>query len=396
MSIESALAAVASGKAVVVESGDGAREGMLVYAAERSTPKLMAFMVRHTCGYVAVAMPESDCDRLNLPPMRVGATSQRRCYAVAVDASEGIGTGISAADRSHTARTLASPGTGPADLRRPGHVALIRTSDRGVLWHRDAAEAAVELTRMAGLRPAAVMSGIVSELEVGAMAKADELRAFAQKHALPTISVSDVADYTRRHHCEIALGACTVLPTSHGIFDAIGFHNIDDPREHLALVVGEMSAAVTRSAPVLVYIHQQCVTGDVFGSRRCDCGAVLGSALECIAAHGRGVLIYLRSTDDCRAGGHGAAGQRDLSAAALMLAKLGVGEVCLLSGRPADVMELAACGVAVIDRIDAPVQQMLHNAHRVSTAGPRGHTRAPAQRVLAVPVLEPTISSSRR
>ena len=227
-SIERAVADIAAGKpVVVVDDEDRENEGDLIFAAEKATPELVAFMVRHTSGYLCVPMAGDDCDRLGLPPMY--ATNQDKhgtAYTVTVDARKGIGTGISAADRAATMRLLADPNTGAGDFTRPGHVVPLRAREGGVLRRPGHTEAAVDLARMAGLRPAGVICEIVSRKEPGAMARTDELRGFADDHGLALISIADLIAWRRKHEKHVVRVADARIPTAHGVFRAVGY------REH--------------------------------------------------------------------------------------------------------------------------------------------------------------------
>ncbi|WP_368680324.1 bifunctional 3,4-dihydroxy-2-butanone-4-phosphate synthase/GTP cyclohydrolase II (plasmid) [Rhodococcus opacus] len=292
-SIDRAIADIAAGKAVVViDDENRENEGDLIFAAEKATTELLAFMVRHTSGFVCVPLTGEDCDRLALPPMcTINQDKHGTAYTVTVDAATGIGTGISATDRATTIRVLADRDSGAQDLTRPGHVVPLRARDGGVLSRAGHTEAAVDLARLAGLRPAGVICEIVSRTDPGAMARADELRAFADEHGLAMVSTADLIAWRRRHDCPLARTAEARIPTRHGEFTAITYRATSENSEHLALVMGDVTDSTT---PVPVRVHSECLTGDIFGSMRCDCGEQLDQALARIAAEGRGILVYLR------------------------------------------------------------------------------------------------------
>ena len=213
-------------------------------------------------------------------------------YTVTVDAREGIGTGISASDRATTMRLLADPASSAADFTRPGHVVPLRAKDGGVLRRPGHTEAAVDLARLAGLTPAGVICEIVSQKDVGSMAQTDELRVFADEHELALISIADLIAWRRRHEKHVVRVADARIPTRHGDFRAVGYSSVYDEVEHVALVMGDIAAGDGHD--VLVRVHSECLTGDVFGSLRCDCGPQLDAAMEMVAAEGRGIVLYMR------------------------------------------------------------------------------------------------------
>jgi 3,4-dihydroxy 2-butanone 4-phosphate synthase / GTP cyclohydrolase II len=290
--VEQAVADIAAGKpVVVVDDADRENEGDLIFAAEMSTPELVAFMVRYTSGYICVPLTDEDCDRLELPPMyHTNQDKRGTAYTVSVDAREGVTTGISAHDRAHTMRLLADPASTSVDFTRPGHVVPLRARAGGVLRRPGHTEAAVDLCRLAGLRPAGVLCEIVSQKSVEDMARLDELEVFAAEHDLSLISIADLIAYRRRHERQVEKLAEARLPTPHGVFRAIGYTSLLDGTDHLALVKGEIGDG----DDVLVRVHSECLTGDVLGSLRCDCGPQLDAALGAVAAEGRGVVLYVR------------------------------------------------------------------------------------------------------
>jgi 3,4-dihydroxy 2-butanone 4-phosphate synthase/GTP cyclohydrolase II len=289
--ISQALAELASGRPVVVVDGeDRENEGDLIVAADRITPATMAFVVRHSSGFVCVALPAPECERLALPPMHHGNADRfGTAYRVTVDAASGIGTGISARDRAHTARLLAAPATRPADLNRPGHVVPLAARPGGVLERAGHTEAAVDLTRLAGLRPAGVLCEVVSADEPARMARRPELAGFAREHGLAMITIEDLTVYRRATETSAERVASVRLPTESGTVRIVGYRGLPDGAEHVALVAGEV-----RGPDVPVHVHVECVLGDVFGSRRCECARRLDAAMREVIAARRGVVIYLR------------------------------------------------------------------------------------------------------
>jgi 3,4-dihydroxy 2-butanone 4-phosphate synthase/GTP cyclohydrolase II len=290
--IEEVLAEIRAGRMVVVTDDiDRENEGDLIFAAEKATPELVAFTVKHTSGVICVPMEGADLDRLALPlmtPLAENTERMRTAYTISVDAAEGVTTGISAADRSHTIRLLSEPSTYPREFTRPGHVFPLRYREGGVLRRAGHTEAAVDLARLAGLRPAGVLAEIVND--DGTMARLPELLAFKEKHGLKLCTIRDLIEYRRKQEKLIERLEVIDLPTDYGEFRLHLYRNRLDEQHHLALVKGK----VDQDEPILVRVHSECLTGDVFGSRRCDCGDQLHAALEQIEAAGAGVLVYLR------------------------------------------------------------------------------------------------------
>jgi 3,4-dihydroxy 2-butanone 4-phosphate synthase/GTP cyclohydrolase II len=291
--IEQALGEIAAGRPVVVVDGeDRENEGDLIVAADRITASMMAFVVRHTSGYVCVALPAEECDRLGLPPAHISNDDRfATAYRVAVDAAEGVTTGISARDRAHTARMLAASSTTPEELTRPGHVVPLAARPGGVLERGGHTEAAVDLTRMAGLRAAGVLCEVVSAREPGRMAERPELVDFASEHGLAMITIEDLVAYRRATGTAVERLADVDLPTDAGHGRLIGYRGDPDGAEHVAFVAGDVGRD---GAPVPVHVHVECVLGDVFGSRACACARRLDDALRDVASSRHGVVIYLR------------------------------------------------------------------------------------------------------
>jgi len=393
--IERAIADIAAGRpVVVVDDEDRENEGDLIFAAEKATPELLAFMVRYTSGYICVPLTEADCDRLDLPPMfHTNQDVRGTAYTVTVDAKEGISTGISAADRARTIRLLADADATAADFNRPGHVVPLRAREGGVLRRPGHTEAAVDLATMAGLRPAGVLCEIVSQKDEEGMARRDELEVFAAEHDLAMITIADLIAYRRRTEKQVVRVAEARIPTAHGTFRAVGFDSLLDGIEHIALVFGELGDG----DDVLVRVHSECLTGDVFGSLRCDCGPQLDAALAAVAAEGRGVVLYMRGHEGRGIGllhklqayqlqddGHDTvdanlalgvpADARDYGQGAQILADLGVRTMRLLTNNPAKRVGLEGYGLTVVDRVPLSVWPNPENLSYLRTKRDRmGH-----------------------
>jgi 3,4-dihydroxy 2-butanone 4-phosphate synthase / GTP cyclohydrolase II len=288
--IESAVEAIRRGELViVVDDADRENEGDLIMAADRVTTEAMGFMVRHTSGVICMPMLGERLDDLQLPLMVANNTEHHRtAFTVSVDARAGTTTGISAADRTTTVHALIERRTKPEDLMRPGHIFPLRYREGGVLKRAGHTEAAVDLAREAGCYPAGILAEIVND--DGTMARLPELERFASEHGLLMISIADLIRYRRRREKLVRRVSEARIPTRHGDFTAYVYESLLDGVEHMAFVRGEVAG----KPDVLVRVHSECLTGDVFGSMRCDCGVQLDVALERIAAEGEGVVVYLR------------------------------------------------------------------------------------------------------
>ena len=394
-SIEDAIAAVKSGRAVVViDDEDRENEGDLIFASELATPELVAFMVRYTSGYICVAVTEEDADRLDLPPMfRVNQDRRGTAYTVTVDAREGVTTGISAADRAHTIRTLSSAESNAADLARPGHIVPLRAKDGGVLRRPGHTEAAVDLAVLAGLRPSGTLCEVVSEQDPTGMARGPELRAFCDEHGLPLISIADLIAYRKRFDKLVERVAEARVPLRAGEFTAVGYRSSYDEREHVAFVYGD----IADGEDVLVRVHSECLTGDVFGSLRCDCGPQLDAALAAVAREGRGVVLYIRGHEGRGIGllhklqayqlqDRGAdtvdanldlglpADARDYGTGAQILVDLGIRTMRLLTNNPTKRAGLEGYGLKITGRVGLPSSVTPENVGYLRTKRDRmGH-----------------------
>jgi 3,4-dihydroxy 2-butanone 4-phosphate synthase/GTP cyclohydrolase II len=390
--VDRAIKDIAEGRpVVVVDDADRENEGDIILAASLATPELLAFMIRYTSGVICVPLPGAELDRLHLPLMTSQNTEHMRtAFTLSVDASEGVTTGISAADRATTIARLVDPKTMAQDLVRPGHIFPLRYAEGGVLRRPGHTEAAVDLARMAGLPPAGVLAEVVND--DGTMARLPELREFATAHGLALISIEQLVEYRRRTERQLTRAAQTRLPNAFGLWQAYGYQHEIDGTEHVALVLGDVDGA-----DVLTRLHSECLTGDVFGSLRCDCGAQLEAAMAAIAAEGRGVVLYLRGHEGRGVGllsklrayelqDAGAdtvdanlelglpADAREYSAGAQMLADLGVRSVRLLTNNPAKVSGLTDCGVDVTARVPLTAAVTPYNLRYLTTKRDRlGH-----------------------
>ncbi|GAA3073344.1 bifunctional 3,4-dihydroxy-2-butanone-4-phosphate synthase/GTP cyclohydrolase II [Streptomyces olivoverticillatus] len=393
--VERAIADIAVGRpVVVVDDADRENEGDLIVAAEKVTTEIVAFMMSECRGLICVPMEEPDLDRLDLPQMVERNTeSMRTAFTVSVDATRahGTDTGISAADRATTIRLLADQAAVPGDFVRPGHVFPLRAKPGGVLVRNGHTEAGVDLARLAGLRPAAAIVEIAGE--DGAMLRLPELVPFARKHGLSIISIEDLIAYRESSEPTVRREAATRLPTAHGDFRAYGYRSTRDGVEHIALVAGDLGDG----EDVLVRVHSECLTGDVFGSLRCDCGPQLQASLERITAEGRGVVLYLRGHEgrgigllpklrayELQEGGRDTldanldlglpADARDYAAGAQILTDLGVRSLRLMTNNPDKTAALVRHGLKVTGREPMPVQAGEHNLGYLRTKRDRmGH-----------------------
>ncbi|MFE4539856.1 bifunctional 3,4-dihydroxy-2-butanone-4-phosphate synthase/GTP cyclohydrolase II [Streptomyces scopuliridis] len=393
--VEQAVREIAAGRpVVVVDDEDRENEGDLVIAAEMATPEIIAFMMSECRGLICAPMEGPELDRLELPQM-VGRNteSMRTAFTVSVDASgtHGVTTGISAADRATTLRLLAAGDAEPGDFVRPGHVFPLRARAGGVLVRNGHTEAAVDLARLAGLRPAGAIVEIAGE--DGVMLRLPELIPFARKHGLTIISIEDLIAYRRTSEPTVRREAEVRLPTAHGEFTAYGYRSTADGVEHVALVHGDIGDG----EDLLVRVHSECLTGDIFGSLRCDCGPQLQASMERITQEGRGVVVYLRGHEGRGIGllsklrayelqerGHDTldanlelglpADARDYAAGARILDDLGVRGLRLMTNNPEKTTALVRHGLRVTGREPMPVQAGEHNLRYLRTKRDRmGH-----------------------
>ncbi|MER5443828.1 bifunctional 3,4-dihydroxy-2-butanone-4-phosphate synthase/GTP cyclohydrolase II [Streptomyces sp. NPDC002790] len=393
--VEMAIRDIAAGRpVVVVDDEDRENEGDLVVAAEKITPEIVAFMMSECRGLICAPMEGAELDRLELPQMVGNNTeSMQTAFTVSVDASgaHGVTTGISAADRAATLRLLSSGNSEPGDFVRPGHIFPLRAKEGGVLVRDGHTEAAVDLARLAGLRPAGAIVEIAGEN--GVMLRLPELVPFARRHGLTIISIKDLIDYRRTSEPTVKREATVQLPTAFGDFTAYGYRSTVDGVEHVALVHGELGDG----EEVLARIHSECLTGDVFHSLRCDCGPQLEESMRRIVEEGRGVVVYLRGHEGRGIGlvsklrayelqeqGRDTldanlelglpADARDYAAGAQILGDLGVRSLRLMTNNPDKTEALTRHGLKVAEREPMPVTAGEHNLRYLRTKRDRmGH-----------------------
>ena len=391
--IEDVVAAIGRGEMIVmVDDEDRENEGDLIMAAEHVTAEKIAFIVRHTSGVVVAPLTGERCDDLRLPMMVDHNTeSHRTAFTISVDLLDGTTTGISAADRAATIRALANPAVGYEAFARPGHVFPLRAREGGVLKRAGHTEAAVDLARMAGCEPAGVICEIQND--DGTMSRLPELIEFAKKHGLLISSIAELIDYRRHKERLVERISSARVPTQWGAFECVAYRSTLDGIEHLAFVLGD----VGDGSPVLTRVHSECLTGDVFASRRCDCGPQLHEAMATIAREGRGVVVYLRGHEGRGIGiGHKIHAyslqdegldtvdanvklglpidSREYGIGAQILADLGARDLRLMTNNPAKYGGIAGYGLSVVERVPLEVGRTSENADYLRTKRDRmGH-----------------------
>lgn len=384
--VEQAVAAIARGEmVVVVDDADRENEGDLVMAAPAVSPESIAFFVRHTSGLICMPMTGERLDALELPLMVSDNTDPKgTAFTVSVDAKRGVETGISAADRATTIATLCDPATGPGDIVRPGHIFPLRYEPGGVLKRAGHTEAAVDLARLAGFTPAGVICELVND--DGSMKRLPQLAEFAAAHGLVVCSIADLIAYRRQHEKLVHRQVEAEIPTPFGPFTAVGYESEMDGHQHIALLKGTPQG----KRDVLVRMHSECLTGDVFGSLRCDCGTQLMDAMRQIAEHGEGVIVYIRGhegrgigimhklrayklQDDGRDTVEAnvelgfAPDSRDYGTGAQILVDLGLSTLRLLSNNPTKRAGLEGYGLQIVDRVPIETTPTTENLRYLET-----------------------------
>lgn len=384
--VEDALQDIKEGKIIiVVDDEDRENEGDFLMAAEKVTPEHVNFMATNGRGLICMPCVGERLDELEIPAMVCNNTSEQgTAFTVSIGAKGKITTGISAKDRAVTIQTVVDPSSKPGDISMPGHVFPLRARRGGVLERAGHTEAAVDLARMAGLFPAGVICEIMNE--DGTMARLPQLREVAKKHGLKLISVADLIKYRRKNEKLVERIAEVSLPTKYGIFKAVGYHSLLDGKEYFALVKGE----VANQENVLVRVHSECLTGDIFHSLRCDCGDQLEAALSMIEKEGRGVLLYilghegrgigllnkLRAYELQEAGRDTVqantelgfpADLRDYGIGAQILAELGLSSMRLMTNNPKKIVGLEGYGLKIADRVPIQVEPTDYNIHYLET-----------------------------
>ena len=383
--VEEAIADIRDGKIVVVaDAPDRESEGDLTIAAQFATPEAVNFMASHGRGLICLCLTQERCDVLDLSMMTARNQAQHQtAFTVSIEAREGVTSGISAADRAHTIQVAIDPTKGARELVQPGHIFPLRASAGGVLQRTGHTEAGIDLARIAGLIPAAVICEIMNE--DGTMARVGDLVEYCQKHGLKMITIAELIEYRRRTEKLVERMTEVHMPTAHGDFTMIAFQETLTGKNHLALVKGDVAGKPN----VLVRVHSECITGDVFGSQRCDCGEQLELALECIEAEGEGVLLYMCQEGrgiglinklrayQLQEGGLDTveanqrlgfpADMREYGIGTQILADLGLTSIRILTNNPRKIAGIEGFGLTVVEQVPIEVPPNAENVHYLST-----------------------------
>ncbi|MHC4684362.1 MAG: bifunctional 3,4-dihydroxy-2-butanone-4-phosphate synthase/GTP cyclohydrolase II [Planctomycetota bacterium] len=379
---------------VLVDAEDRENEGDLVCAAEKVGPEIINFMAKFGRGLICLPLTAEKCDSLGLYPQTVDNTARfGTAFTVSIDAAEGISTGISAADRARTIQVAIADDTKPGDLVRPGHIFPLRAREGGVLVRAGQTEGTVDLMRLAGLKPAGVICEIMNE--DGSMARVPELLKFCEKHNLKIASIAKLIEYRLQRESQIKRLECVNLPTDYGDFTLIGYESITSTEPHLALCKGgigqldEHGKSIGHNEPVLVRVHSECMTGDLFHSQRCECGYQLITALRMIEEAGKGALIYLRQegrgiglTNKLRAYKLQEQGldtveanlqlgfmadKRDYGIGAQICRDLGLLKIRILTNNPKKISRLEVYGIKIVEQIPLKAEPSKHNIDYLRT-----------------------------
>ena len=390
--IEEALIDIREGKfVIVVDDEDRENEGDFICAAEKITPEMVNFMITHGRGVVCAPLTEERCDELELEMQVNNNTSMHSTpFTVSVDKLEGCTTGVSAADRAATFQALADPTSRPDTFGRPGHIFPLKARTRGVIRRAGHTEAGVDLARLAGLNPAAALIEIMNE--DGTMARLPQLMEIAEKFDLKIISIKDLIAYRLKSESLVEIGEKVNMPTKYGDFKLIPFRQVSNGLEHVALIKGEWE----KDEPILVRVHSSCITGDIFGSMRCECGEQLHKAMQLIEKEGKGVIVYMNQEgrgiglmnkmkayklqeegmDTVDANLHLGfnADERDYGVGAQILREVGVTKIRLMSNNPVKRIGLEAYGLSIVENVPIEVAPNPHNEFYMATKKKRmGH-----------------------
>lgn len=391
MRIEQAIAAMKRGDMIIVtDDDDRENEGDLIMAAEHMTEEAMAFFIRHTGGVVCLALSNEIADQLALPAMvKENTSTYHTNFTVSIEAAQGVTTGISAADRAQTVQTAIAPDAAPTDLHRPGHIFPLRAQDGGVLWRGGHTEAAVDFCKLAGIRAGAVISELMHE--DGTMMRGDSLTAFAKEHDIVQVSIAELIAYRHKHENFIRLEAATELETETGVWHMRVYTDLLHHTEHVALIKGTITIA-----PTLVRVHSECMTGDILGSKHCDCGPQRDKAMQDIAQAGSGVFLYMeqegrgiglvnkikayalqrdKGLDTYEA--NKALGfpedLREYGIGAQILADCGVKKVLLMTNNPKKMKGIEGYGLEIVDQVPIEIKPNGVNNAYLSAKKDNGH-----------------------
>jgi 3,4-dihydroxy 2-butanone 4-phosphate synthase/GTP cyclohydrolase II len=386
---------------ILVDAEDRENEGDLVCAAEKVTPEIVNFMAKFGRGLICLPMTAERCDALGLYPQTLENTARfGTAFTVSVDAAEGVSTGICAADRAHTIRVAIADDARGRDLARPGHVFPLRARDGGVLVRAGQTEGGVDLARLAGLKPAAVICEVMNE--DGTMARVPQLLTFCQQHDVKITSIAKLVEYRLQRESQVKRIECVNLPTDYGEFKLIAYESVTSPEPHLALCkggIGDLDAKgqpIEHPEPVLVRVHSECMTGDLFHSQRCECGYQLITAMKMIEQQGQGALIYLRQegrgigltnklhayklqeqgldTVDANVKLGFAPDRRDYGIGAQICRDLGLRSVKILTNNPKKISRLEVYGIKIVEQIPLQAKPCEHNINYLRTKKRRlGH-----------------------